>query len=127
MALIVFLPWPTALYGSLNDGQLTEAQGVGLLYWWTLALISGVGWLVAIHAWKNPDLLEESALTERNESSGLKKYRGASFVFVFLSIGLAAEFSPQLAPYLSAGIIPMDFLLRKRTISKLKKINQRVH
>ena len=127
MALIVFLPWPTALYGSLNDGQLTDAQGVGLLYWWTLALISGVGWLVAIHAWKNPDLLEESALTERNESSGLKKYRGASFVFVFLSIGLAAEFSPQLAPYLSAGIIPMDFLLRKRTISKLKKINQKVH
>ena len=127
MALIVFLPWPTALYGSLNDGQLTETQGVGLLYWWTLALISGVGWLVAIHAWKNPDLLEESALKERNESSGLKKYRGASFVSVFLLIGLAAEFSPQLVPYLSAGMIPMDLLLRKKTLRKPKKTNERLH
>ena len=47
MALIVFLPWPTALYGSLNDDQMIAARGVGLLYWWTLALISGIGWLIA--------------------------------------------------------------------------------
>jgi len=120
MALIVFLPWPTALYGSLNDRQFIEAQGVGLLYWWSLALISGVGWLIEIHAWENPDLLEESALTKRNERSGLKKYRGASFVFLFLLLGLAAESLPQLVPYLIAGIIPMDLLMRKRTLRKPK-------
>ena len=121
MALIVFLPWPTALYGSLNDGQLNEIQGIGLLYWWTLALISGVGWLVAIHAWQKPELLEESVLLERHEGSGLKKYRGASFVSAFLLIGLAAEFSPQLVPYLSLGMIPMDLLLRKKTGGKTRR------
>ena len=115
MALIVFLPWPTALYGSLNDGQLVETQGVGLVYWWTLALISGTGWLVAIHAWQKPELLEQSVLLERNENAGLKMYRGASFVTAFFLIGLAAEFSPALVPYLSLGIIPMDLLLRTKT------------
>ena len=114
MALIVFLPWPTALYGSLNDGQMIASQGVGLLYWWTLALISGIGWLVAIHAWQKPELLEQSVLIEGRKDSGLKRYRGASFVTAFLLIGLAAEFSPQFVPYLSLGIIPMDLLLRKK-------------
>ena len=123
MALIVFLPWPTALYGSLNDGQLTESQGIGLFYWWTLALISGIGWLVAIHAWQKPELLEQSVLLERRENSGLKKYRGAGFVAAFLLIGLAAEFSPQLTPYLSIGIIPMDLLLRKRSGRKSRQID----
>ena len=121
MALIVFLPWPTALYGSLNDGQLTETNGIGLFYWWTLALISGIGGLVAIHAWKKPELLEPSVLLERSENPGLKKYRGASFVTAFLLIGLVAEFSPQLVPYLSVGIIPMDLLLRKRSGSKTRR------
>ena len=125
MALIVFLPWPTALYGSLNDGQLTEAQGIGLVYWWTLALISGIGWLVAIHAWQKPELLEPSALLEQSENSGLQKYRGASFVSAFLLIGLAAEFSPQLVPYLSLGIIPMDLLLRKRSGRKPRRNDAR--
>ena len=115
MALIVFLPWPTALYGSLNDGQMIASKGVGLLYWWTLALISGTGWLVAIHAWQKPELLEQSVLLERNENAGLKMYRGASFVTAFFLIGLAAEFSPALVPYLSLGIIPMDLLLRTKT------------
>jgi hypothetical protein len=113
MALIVFLPWPTSIYGSLNDGQLTETQGIGLLYWWTLAMISGSSWLIAIHAWRKPELLEESVLLEGRQNSGLKKYRGASFVCAFILIGLASEFSPQLVPYLTLGIIPMDLILRK--------------
>ena len=113
MALIVFLPWPTSIYGSLNDGQLTETQGIGLLYWWTLAMISGSSWLIEIHAWRKPELLEESVLLEGRQNSGLKKYRGASFVCAFILIGLASEFSPQLVPYLTLGIIPMDLILRK--------------
>ena len=121
MALIVFLPWPTALYGSLNDGQTIASQGVGLLYWWTLALISGIGWLVALHAWQKPELLEQSVLIEGREGSGLKKYRGASFVTAFLLIGLAAEFSPQFVPYLSIGIIPMDLLLRSKRGDKTRR------
>ena len=121
MALIVFLPWPTALYGSSNDGQTIESHGVGLLYWWTLALISGIGWLVAIHAWQKPELLEQSVLREGREGSGLKKYRGASFVAAFLLIGLAAEFTPQFVPYLSLGMIPMDLLLRNRTGGKTRR------
>ena len=125
MALIVFLPWPTALYGSLNDDQMIAAGGVGLLYWWTLALISGIGWLVAIHAWQKPELLEQSVLIEGRKDSGLKKYRGASFVTAFLLIGLAAEFSPQFVPYLSLGIIPMDLLLRTKTRAKTRRDEER--
>jgi len=125
MALIVFLPWPTALYGSLNDDQIIAARGVGLLYWWTLALISGIGWLVAIHAWQKPELLEQSVLIEGRKDSGLKKYRGASFVTAFLLIGLAAEFSPQFVPYLSLGIIPMDLLLRTKTRAKTRRDEER--
>ena len=125
MALIVFLPWPTALYGSLNDDQIVTGRGVGLLYWWTLALISGIGWLVAIHAWQKPELLEQSVLIEGRKDSGLKKYRGASFVTAFLLIGLAAEFSPQFVPYLSLGIIPMDLLLRTKTRAKTRKDEER--
>ena len=125
MALIVFLPWPTALYGSLNDDQMIAARGVGLLYWWTLALISGIGWLVAIHAWQKPELLEQSVLIEGRKDSGLKKYRGASFVTAFLLIGLAAEFSPQFVPYLSLGIIPMDLLLRTKTRAKTRRDEER--
>ena len=125
MALIVFLPWPTALYGSLNDDQIIAARGVGLLYWWTLALISGIGWLVAIHAWQKPELLEQSVLIEGRKDSGLKKYRGASFVTAFLLIGLAAEFSPQFVPYLSLGIIPMDLLLRTKTRAKTRRDKER--
>ena len=121
MALIVFLPWPTALYGSLNDGQMIASKGVGLLYWWTLALISGIGWLIAIHAWQKPELLEQSALIKGREGSGLKKYRGASFVAAFLLIGLAAEFSPQFVPYLTLGMIPMDLLLRKKIRGKTRR------
>ena len=81
-------------------------------------MISGIGWLVAIHAERNPELLEESALLKRPQGSGLKRYRGASFVGAFLLIGLAAEFSPELVPYLSLGIIPMDLALRTRTVRK---------
>ena len=125
MALIVFLPWPTALYGSLNDGQIIASKGVGLLYWWTLALISGIGWLIAIHAWQKPELLEQSVLIEGRKDSGLKKYRGASFVTAFLLIGLAAEFSPQFVPYLSLGIIPMDLLLRTKTRAKTRRDEER--
>ena len=125
MALIVCLPWPTALYGSLNDDQMIAAGGVGLLYWWTLALISGIGWLVAIHAWQKPELLEQSVLIEGRKDSGLKKYRGASFVTAFLLIGLAAEFSPQFVPYLSLGIIPMDLLLRTKTRAKTRRDEER--
>ena len=125
MALIVFLPWPTALYGSLNDDQMIAARGVGLLYWWTLALISGIGWLVAIHAWQKPELLEQSVLIEGRKDSGLKRYRGASFVTAFLLIGLAAEFSPQFVPYLSLGIIPMDLLLRTKTRAKTRRDEER--
>ena len=125
MALIVFLPWPTALYGSLNDDQMIAAGGVGLLYWWTLALISGIGWLVAIHAWQKPELLEQSVLIEGRKDSGLKRYRGASFVTAFLLIGLAAEFSPQFVPYLSLGIIPMDLLLRTKTRAKTRRDEER--
>ena len=114
MALIVFLPLPTSLYGTLNDNQTVNSHGIGLLYWWTLAAISGIGWLVARHAWRKPELLEESVVVDRKDKIGFRNHRGVSFFTAFLLIGIAAEFMPQWGPYLGLCIIPMDLILRRQ-------------
>ena len=123
MALIVFLPWPTALYGSLNDDSMVNSYGVGLLYWWTLAAISGIGWMVARHALGKPELLDQSFLLDCRDKSALGNHRGASFVTAFLLIGAAAEFFPQWVPYLALCIIPMDLMLRWRSRRRASKKN----
>ena len=110
---IVFFPWPAAMYGSLTTDQYTESRGVGLFYWWTLALISGLGWLIARHAWSNPHLLEKCVLNVYKKRSGQSDHRGVSFFVYFLFIGVISEFIPQLVPYLSFGIIPLSILLKR--------------
>ncbi|MCH1403958.1 MAG: DUF1211 domain-containing protein, partial [Candidatus Nanopelagicales bacterium] len=49
LLLIVFLPWPTAMYGEAANDAVAGRGGLGLLYWWTLAAISGLGVWMAIH------------------------------------------------------------------------------
>ena len=116
---IVFFPWPAAMYGSLTTDQFAQSHGVGLFYWWTLAAISGLGWLIARHAWSNPHLLESCVVDFHHKPINKASQRGFGFFVYFLSIGIMSEFAPQLVPYLSFGIIPLNFLLKrdKRGIS----------
>jgi len=113
MLAIVFFPWPAAMYGSLTTDQFSECRGVSLFYWWTLATISGLGWLIARHAWSNPQLLEScvSNVNQKGRRNGSK--RGFWFFTYFFVIGIVSEFVPQLAPYLSLGIIPLSILLKR--------------
>ena len=110
---IVFFPWPAAMYGSLTTDQFSESHGVGLLYWWTLAAISGLGWLIARHAWSNPQLLESCVFNINQKGRGNGGKRGFGFFTYFLVIGIVSEFVPQLVPYFSFGIIPLSILLKR--------------
>ena len=110
---IVFFPWPAAMYGSLTTDQFSQSHGVGLFYWWTLAVISGLGWLIARHAWANPQLLESCVLNIHQKGLGNGGKRGFGFFSYFLVIGIVSEFSPQLVPYLSLGLIPLSIILKR--------------
>ena len=110
---IVFFPWPAAMYGSLTTDQFAQSHGVGLFYWWTLAAISGLGWLIARHSWSNPHLLERCVVDFHHKPVNKASQRGFGFFIYFLSIGIISEFAPQLVPYLSLGIIPLNFLLKR--------------
>ena len=110
---IVFFPWPAAMYGSLTTDQFSESHGVGLLYWWTLAAISGLGWLIARHAWSNPQLLESCVFNINQKGRGNGGKRGFGFFTYFLVIGIVSEFIPQLVPYFLVGIIPLNILLKR--------------
>ena len=109
---IVFFPWPAAMYGSLTSEEFAESHGVGLLYWWTLAAISGLGCLIARHAWHNPHLLESCVRDIHDKRNGYGAQRGVGFFIYFLVIGVVSEFAPQFAPYLMFGIIPINLLLK---------------
>ena len=115
---IVFFPWPAAMYGSLSNDQFVQSRGVGLFYWWTLAAISGLGWLIARHAWSKPSLLESCVLNLNTERGG---QRGAGFFVYFLVIGVVSEITPQLVPYLSLGIIPLSVLMKRDKIRSSHK------
>ncbi|MFL0769645.1 MAG: TMEM175 family protein [Prochlorococcus sp.] len=112
---IVFLPWPAAMYGSAPRSDLIPGiGGVGLLYWWTMAWISGIGWLIARHAWKTPQLLEEAANKQHKESWELGRIRGAAFFLYFFVMGIASEFAPGFAEYLALGLIPLSMAIKRK-------------
>ena len=35
---IVFLPWPSAMYGMVVDDGILGGTGIGLLYWWNMEI-----------------------------------------------------------------------------------------
>lgn len=113
MALIVFLPWPAALYGSISTEQSVSNPGAGLLYWWTMAAICAVGWMIAHHAWSHPELLEHAISHDQQRLQNLTNYRGLSFFVAFFLMGCAAELIPQTVPYLSFAVIPLSILNNK--------------
>lgn len=114
LILIVFLPWPTALYGAINDAQSASGRGIGLLYWWTMAAICAVGWMIARHAWHHQELLEDSIRSAQHPDEQENNFRGLGFFIVFFLFGVASELAPQTVPYLSLSMLPLGLVFRKK-------------
>lgn len=113
MAAIVFLPWPTAMYGEATGPDTVGAGGVGLLYWLNLAAISLLGNLIANHARRHPELLEDGA-QERGWLAGgtLVHYRGAIVSAYFIFVGVMTLFFPW-ASWLALGLIPLGRIISR--------------
>lgn len=114
LLLIVFLPWPTSMYGNAVNDQVIGPGGVGLLYWWTIAAISGLGSLIALHAGRTPGLLEPDARAESYRYRQLRRVIGLTFFLTFFCIGILSEFFPVVSPYLALLLIPVNAVLRRR-------------
>ena len=114
LLLIVFLPWPTSMYGNAVNDQVVGPGGVGLLYWWTLAAISGLGSLIAFHAGRTPDLLEPDTRADNHRYRMTRRFTGITFFLAFFSIGILSEFFPVVSPYLALLLIPINAVVRRR-------------
>ena len=114
MVAIVFLPWPTAMYGDASSDDAVGYGGVGLVYWLNLALISLLGNLIAVHARRHPELLAPGAL-ERGWLTGgaLIQARGAIFAIYFALIGVLIEFFGPHASWLALGLIPIGRVINR--------------
>lgn len=115
---IVFLPWPSALYGEgfgvastvATNGDV--AGGAGLLYWANLAVISLTASLITTYVLKHPHLLD----TEAENAIELKRrgqWRGYIFFLYFILIGVLSLFLPGIASWLALGIIPLTIVLER--------------
>lgn len=97
---LVFLPWPSAMYGGADHWDSTSttlfaSDGTGALYWWTMAYISGIGSLMAIYINRHPDFIKPedrdywaTLLTTR------ARFRGIAFFSVFVVAGLTTLVYP---------------------------------
>ena len=106
LLLIVFLPWPTAMYGDEANSAVAGRGGLGLLYWWTLAAISGLGIWMAIHARRHEDLLAADERDHADDRDRQGLVRGYVFFASFVIVGLFSFFQPSLAPIVFLGAFP---------------------
>ncbi len=112
LVAIVLLPWFSAMYGETSAAEATGgADGVGLLYWGALAVISLLGSGIAWHLQRAPHLLTREAGRDP-AASRRATLRGPVFAAYFMAIGVVFEFAPQVATWLPLGIIPLSIWLR---------------
>jgi uncharacterized membrane protein len=115
MLAIAFLPWPTAMYGTAGNATTIGVGGVGLLYWLNLAVISGLGSLIAYHAAHHPELLEPGAASRGwMAQSRRARMRGTVITLYFVVIGFISEIIPEYAGWIALGLVPLGRLLRDR-------------
>lgn len=115
MLSIAFLPWPTAMYGNAASSDVLGRGGVGLFYWANLALISGLGGLIAHHARTHPELLEPGAVSRGwLARSARARWRGAAFAGYLLLIGVASEIWGSHAGWLALGLMPLGRIFNDR-------------
>ncbi|MDO8731872.1 MAG: TMEM175 family protein [Actinomycetota bacterium] len=120
LAGIAFLPWPSSLYGEgFAWGSVQSATehggGTGSLYWGTLAVISGLAFLISWHARHTPELLEPKAREAIAQSNDRGQYRGLVFCVLFLAIGLVSTYSQEIAGYMAFLIIPASIFVRSHS------------
>ena len=106
LLLIVFLPWPTAMYGEAANDAVAGRGGLGLLYWWTLAAISGLGVWMAMHARRRVDLLAADERDQEGDRDTRGLVRGYVLFASFAFVGLFSIFQPSWAPLVFLGAFP---------------------
>ena len=118
LATIAFLPVTSALYGEGDspggtwDGN--RLTGSGLLYWFSLAAISGLGTVMAWHVRRHRDLIDpEIARPILLTGDWRARYRGVAFAAFFILIGLVSQFAPDVARWLPLGLIPLTVVMRR--------------
>ena len=110
---IVFLPWPSALYGEGNGIASTHGDGsgdiagAGMLYWLTLAVISFSGSLIGLHLRSRPELLEPD---DRNPPQH-SPLRGFVFSAAFIVIGLITLMPSVIASWAPFFLIPVGIVV----------------
>jgi uncharacterized membrane protein len=114
----VILPWPATMFGGGDDWGVDsstpfDSDGTGLLYWWTLAYISGIGSIAMVYISRHPRLLKPEYRQYWGEMrTSRARFRGVSFFIVFIVAGLATlvySYWGFLALFL---IYPLDVILR---------------
>lgn len=110
---IVFLPWPSALYGEgggVGPGGSSEGMlpGSAMLYWGTLAVISFSGGLISLRVGSHPELVDPEYANEAHTPA-----RGFVFAAMFLAIGVVSLFSWSVAAWLPLALIPAGIVTRK--------------
>ena len=106
LLLIVFLPWPTAMYGEAANNAVAGRGGLGLLYWWTLAAISALGVWMATHARRNADLLATDERDREGDRDTRGLVRGYVLFASFVIVGLVSILQPSWAPLVFLGAFP---------------------
>jgi len=115
----VFLPWPASMWAGGDDMAAWETNtpfttdGTGVLYWWTLAYISAMGSLVAVHISRHPELIasDRKAFWQSLRSTRAR-YRGAAFFAIFILAGLATLVYSWLGYWVLLLMLPAGILLR---------------
>ena len=114
----VFLPWPAAMFAGGDDWGSENAvpftsDGTGVLYWWTLAYISGVGTLAMAYISRHPHLLSPSSRASVEALRGTRvRFRGLAFFVIFILAGLATLVFSYWGFYALVLLIPLNFALQ---------------
>lgn len=113
LAGIVFLPWPSALYGEgggVGPGGSSEGvlPGSAMLYWGTLAVISISGGLISLRVGSHPELVDPECADEAHSPT-----RAFVFGAIFLVIGVVSLVSWSVAAWLPLALIPAGIAIRK--------------
>jgi uncharacterized membrane protein len=114
----VFLPWPAAMFAGGDDWGSENAvpftsDGTGVLYWWTLAYISGVGTLAMAYISRHPHLLSPSSRAYWEALKGTRaRFRGLAFFVVFIVAGLATLVFSYWGFYALVLVIPLNLALQ---------------
>lgn len=118
----VFLPWPSAMHAMDNGMAATgpfQSDGTGVLYWLTLAYISGVGALTSAYISHHTDLLrpEDVPAWQAMRHSRLR-FRGLAFTTVFIvAAGLSLVYS-WLGVFALFLLIPLNRIFNPASLDQ---------